>query len=86
MNRVSAVTAFVLLGLAPALGSACEYGASSASAAPPEQLASSPIPAATRAPDSPIVKAAVPKRTAKQVVDKSKEPAVEPKVVAGFTN
>jgi hypothetical protein len=49
-------------------------------------LASTPIPAATRAPTSTIVKAAVTKRTAKQVVDKSKEPAVEPKVVAGFAN
>jgi hypothetical protein len=63
-----------VLSLAPALGTACEYdAATSASAAPPAQLASAPAPEVSKVTTSSALKAPVPKKTAKQVVDKSKE-------------
>jgi hypothetical protein len=80
MKKVSAATAVALFGLAPALGSACEYNDSSAAAQPPTQLATAPAPAASKAPTSTTLIAPVTKRTGKQVVDKSREPATEAKV------
>ena len=74
MRKLSLATAFALLSLVPAVGSACEYdGETSASATPPAQLASVPAPEASRVPTSSALKAPAPKKTAKQVVDKNKE-------------
>jgi hypothetical protein len=85
MKRVLAATALALFGLAPAIGSACEYDTSAATAAPPAQLGLAPVPAATKAPTATVVKALAPK-TAKQVLVKSKEPAPDAKVAAVSTN
>ena len=92
-TKLSAVAGFAMLSLAPVVGFACEYDAStSASATPPAQLASTPTPEASRVPtsmtaSSNTLKAPVPKKTAKQVVDKSKEASgTDVKVVALTAN
>jgi hypothetical protein len=91
-TKLAVVAGFALLSLAPAFGSACEYdAATSASAAPPAQLAAAPAPEASRAPTSnatsSALKAPVPKRTAKEVVGKSKEaPRSNVKVAALTAN
>ena len=63
MRKMSAASVLALFGLAPALGSACEYeAATSASATPPAQLASVQTPAASKAPaPSSTLKATAPK-------------------------
>ncbi len=92
-TKLAAVAGFAVLSLAPAVGSACDYDAStSASATPPAQLASAPAPEASRVPtsmtaSSNALKAPVQKKTAKQVVDKTKEAARgDVKVVALTAN
>jgi hypothetical protein len=85
MKRVLAATALALFGLAPAIGSACEYNTSAATAVPPTQLALAPVLAATKAPTPTVVKAPAPK-TAKEVLGKSNEPAPGAKVVVVSTN
>jgi len=87
MTKVSLVTAFALLSLAPAFGSACEYdAATSASATPPAQLASAPAAEVSRAPTSSALKAPVPKKNAKQVADKPKEASRSDVKVATLTS
>jgi hypothetical protein len=72
-TQLSVVAGFAVLSLAPALGTACEYdAATSASAAPPAQLASAPAPEVSKVTTSSALKAPAPKKTAKQV-DKSRE-------------
>ena len=75
MRKMLATSVLALFGLAPALGSACEYekAATSASATPPAQLASVQTPAASKAPAPSVLKASAPKTPAKQVSDKTKE-------------
>ncbi len=86
LKIVSTATALALFGLAPAIGSACEYDAStSASAAPPAQLALAPAPAATKVPAPRVVKAPAP-TTVKPEVGKMKEPAPVAKLVSVSTN
>jgi hypothetical protein len=85
MKRVVAATALALFGLAPAVGSACEYDKSAATTAPPAQLALAPVPAASKAPASTVVKGLAPK-AAEQDSGKIKEPASDAKVVVGSTN
>ena len=78
-TKLSAIAGFALLSVAPAVGLACEYDAStSASATPPAQLASAPTPEASRMPtsmtsSSNALKGVAPKKTTKQVVDKTNE-------------
>jgi hypothetical protein len=71
MKRILVGTALALFGLAPAIGSACEYNdASMASAAPAAQPALATAPAASKA--APIV--------AKAPVDKQAKSARDSKV------
>ena len=86
MRRLLAATTLALFGLAPAIGTACEYAdESSASATPPAQLASTPPPAATKVPSAKATQALSPK-VVKQPVAKAKAPAPEQKVAAVTTN
>ncbi len=86
MKKMSAATALALLTLAPAIGSACEYDAAiQASATPPAQLAAAPAPEASRVPTQSAMKAPTPKKTAKQVADKSKESTGSNMKVAALT-
>ena len=65
MKRILVGTALALFGLAPAIGSACEYNdASMASSGPAEKLGLATQPAASKEP-APVVAKATP--TAKQV-------------------
>ena len=58
MKTAVAVIALTLFGLAPAVGTACEYNdATSASASPVEQMAAASMPAASKAPQSTVAKA-----------------------------
>jgi hypothetical protein len=84
MKRALAATAMAAFGLAPAIGTACEYGGdSSASAATPAQLVSAP--AATKAPAPKVAKAFAP-NTAKQPVTEVKAPVPEQKLAAATRN
>jgi hypothetical protein len=82
MKRILIGTALALFGLAPAIGSACEYNdASSASATPPTKLGmASPAPA-SNAPAAAAAQAPLFKQ-AKQAGDKATSPAPDVKVVA----
>ena len=84
MKRLLAATTIAAFGLAPAIGTACEYmDESSASTPPPAQLASTPAPAATKAPQAKAAQALAPK-TAKQNLAKAnaEAPAPEQKAAA----
>jgi hypothetical protein len=84
-TKLSVVAGFAILSLVPALGSACDYDAStSASAATPAPLASSPAPEASRVPTAASAyKAPAAKKVAKETADKSKEtPRSDVKVAA----
>ena len=71
MKRILIGTALALFGLAPTIGSACEYNdATSASAGAPAQLAMASPPAASKAP-APVVAKAPLFKQAKQVGDKT---------------
>ena len=86
MRKALTATVLALFGLAPALGSACEYEAdTSASATPPAQLATV-APAATKVPASSALKAPAPKAAPKEASNKSKEPAGNAKVAALSAN
>jgi len=87
MKRLLAATTLTLFGLAAAPGFACEYmDSTSASAAPPSQLASAPAPAATKVPVvAKVVPVSAPK-AAKSEVTKAKAPAPEQKVAAVTSN
>jgi hypothetical protein len=74
-----------LFGLAPAIGSACEYSASMATTAAPAPLALAPVPESTKAATATVAKAPAPK-TAKQVLGKVKEPAPGAKLAVASTN
>ena len=86
MKRVLAVTALVLFGLAPAIGTACEYNdASQASQSTPEQLGLAPTPAASKAPAPVVAKAPVAK-SVKQARKGTTTPKADAKVLAATTN
>jgi hypothetical protein len=79
MTRISIGTALAVFGLAPAIGSACEYNdVSMASATPPAQLGLAAPPAASKAPAPVVAKAPV----VKQTRDKAASPVPDGKVVA----
>jgi hypothetical protein len=84
MKTVVAATALALFGLVPTIGAACEYNdATSASASPVEQMAAASMPAASKVPAAPVVKASAP--AVKQVAVKVKSPS-DQKLAAGTTN
>ena len=88
MKRLLAATAIAAFGLAPAIGTACEYmDESSASATPPAPLASTPAPAATKAPQAKAAQALAPKASKRDVAKaKATAPAPEQKVAAVTSN
>ena len=88
MKKVLVATAVAVFGLAPAIGAACDMGMddSSASAAPPAQLAMpapAPAPAATKVPV--VAKTSTP-NALKQAAVKTKAPVPDQKVAVGTTN
>ena len=86
MKRLLAATTIALFGLAPAIGSACEYmDQTSASTTPPERLATTPPPAATKVVSAKATPALTPK-AAKPDIVKAKAPAREQKVAAVTSN
>ena len=85
MKRLLSVLTAGAFALAPAIGSACEYMEQSASATPPEQLASTPAPAASQVPQAKATQALAPKAP-KQNVVKVKAPAPQDKVAAITNN
>ena len=85
MKRLSSAITLGLFALAPAIGSACEYAEQSASATPPEQLVSTPAPAASQMPAAKATTALAPKAP-KQNVAKAKAPAPDQKVAAVTNN
>ena len=79
MTRILLGTALAVFGLAPAIGSACEYNdASMASATPPAQLGLQAPPAASKAPAPVVAKAPA----VKQTRDKATPQVPEGKVAA----
>ena len=85
MKIILAATAVALLGLAPAIGAACEYNdATSASASPVEQMAAASMPAASKAPQSTVAKAPA-SNAVKQTAVKVKA-ASDQKIASGTTN
>ncbi len=85
MKTVVAATALAIFGFVPAIGSACEYSDdSSASAAPPAQLASAAPLAASKVPARTAAQVLAPKAL-KPVADKTK-PAAPDRKVSVVTN
>lgn len=80
-KRVAAATVSALFGLAPAIGSACEYSDSMASNLPREEVAATPVPATTVVPKATVVKAPATK-TVKQAPATVRETAPDAKVAA----
>lgn len=86
MKRILIGTALALFGLAPTIGSACEYNdATSASATPPTQLGMASPPPASRMPAPAVAKAPLFKQ-AKQTGDKATSAASDAKVAKAATN
>ena len=86
MKRILIGTALALFGLAPTIGSACEYNdATSASATPPTQLGMASPPPASKAP-APVVAKAPLFKQAKQAGDKTASPSQDVKVAKVSTN
>jgi len=86
MKRILIGTTLALFGLAPMIGSACDYdGAASASATPPAQVATVSPPPASKAPAPVTAKAPLTKQ-AKSVGDKATSPAQDVKMARVSTN
>ena len=86
MKRILIGTALAMFGLAPTIGSACEYNdATSASATPPTQLGMASPPAASKAPAPAVVKAPLVKQ-AKATGAKASSPARDAKVASASNN
>jgi hypothetical protein len=83
MKRLLSAITVGLFGLAPTIGSACEYVEQSAAVTPPEQLASTPAPAASQMPKATT---ALAPKAPKPTVVKVKAPAPEQKVAAVTNN
>ena len=76
MKRLLFGTALALFGLAPVIGSACEYNsASMASSGPAEKLGLATQPAASKAPAPVAAKAAPAAKQVKRASDKASSPA-----------
>ena len=76
MKRILVGTALALFGLAPMIGSACEYNdASMASSGPAEKLGLATPPAASTAPAPVVAKAAPAVKQQKRASDKATLPA-----------
>jgi hypothetical protein len=81
MTRILVGTALALFGLAPAIGSACEYNdASMASSTPAAQLGRATAPA-SKAP-APVVAKATTAKQVKPASDKATSPAPNAKLAA----
>jgi hypothetical protein len=86
MKRILIGTTLALFGLASMIGSACDYnGASSASATPPEQLATASPPQASKAPAPAAAKTPLTKQ-AKRAGDKATSPPQDVKMARVSTN
>ena len=84
MRKALVATALAMLALAPGIGAACDYGdEASASTAPPEQVASTPAPAASMAPATKVAKTTP--KAVKPAASKTKA-ASEAKVATGPSN
>jgi hypothetical protein len=84
MKTAVALVALTLFGLAPSIGSACEYNdAKSASVSPVEQMAAASAPAATKVPAPNVVKATA--QTPAKTTVKVKQVA-DQRVAASGTN
>jgi hypothetical protein len=82
MKRLLVGTALALFGLAPAIGSACEYNdASMASSEPAAKLGLATPPAASKAP-APVVAKAATARKVTRVADKAASPAPDARLAA----
>ena len=82
MKSLMLGTAFAIVGLVPAIGSACEYtDASMASATPPAKLGLATPPAASQAPAPTVAKAPAVKQ-AKEVDAKAATPTPQGNLVA----
>ena len=85
MKTVVAATALAIFGFVPVIGSACEYmDESSASAAPPAQMASA-APQASKVPARTAAQVLTGK-SVKQVADKTKSAAPDRKVSVATDN
>ena len=85
MKRILIGTALALFGLAPTIGSACEYNdVTMASTTPPAQLGLASTPAASKAP-APIV-AKAPVKQVKQAGDKAPSSAPQTNLAVAKTN
>jgi hypothetical protein len=83
MKRILVGTALALFGLAPAIGSACEYNdASMASAAPAAQPALATAPAASKAAAPIVAKAPVDKQAKSARDSKTSSPAPDARLAA----
>jgi hypothetical protein len=81
MKKALTATALALFGLAPTVGSACEYHDASVHAAnPPEQVAATPVPVAAKPSPATALKAPAAKPLSRRAVDKGKEAAPDAKV------
>lgn len=86
MKRILIGTALALFGLAPTIGSACEYhDATSASAATPAQLAMASPPAASKVP-APVVAKAPALKQAKQSGNRAATPSQDAKTARVAVN
>ena len=84
MRSLLVATAVGMIGLAPGLGMACEYGdEAAASTAPPAQVASTP--AATKAQPAAVAKTVAPSAV-KPVATKTKASASDQKLAASSAN
>jgi len=85
MRNLLAATVLAIVALDPAIGSACDYGdETSASTAPPEQVASTPAPQATKAPVAKVAKGTP--NAVKPVASKTKPSVSDEKVAAAPSN
>ena len=85
MRTAVAIVALTLFGLAPSIGTACEYNdPTSASVTPVEQMAAASTPAATKVPAQSVAKTSA-QTAAKPVAVKVKQ-TTDQKVAAGTTN
>jgi hypothetical protein len=85
MKTAVTVAALMLFGLAPAIGSACEYNdPKSASVSPIEEMAAASAPAASKAPAQSVAKAPT-QAPAKTIAVKVKQ-AADQKVATMTTN
>ncbi|HEY2863504.1 MAG TPA: hypothetical protein VGK37_07780 [Casimicrobiaceae bacterium] len=86
MRKILTTTALIMFGVAPSIGVGCEYSDdSSASAAPPAQLASKEPVAASKVPTSTAARSLKPSAT-KAVAGKTQPAAAVQKVAASTAN